>query len=270
MAINPRVSTAAEREVDYPTSDGKPMGETDLHRNDMMDVIQVLEGHFAAEPNVYVTGNLLLFYERGNRRRHVSPDAFVVRGVPKLPPRENYLVWQEGKGPDVVIEITSRTTRREDQQKKRLIYRDVLKVPEYFQFDPTEDYLRPPMQGHRLVEGEYVPIAPVEGRLPSKELGLHLERQGTQLRFYDPATGRRLPTRSEAAAESDLARQEAEAGRQEAEAGRQEAEVGRQEAEAALQQEAETRRRLEAENERLRRELEALRRGLPEGRGPQT
>src|SRR4051812_34348397 len=68
--------TVAEREVDYPTSDGKPMGETDLHRNDMMDVIRVLEGHFAAEPNVYVTGNLLLFYERGNRRRHVSPDAF--------------------------------------------------------------------------------------------------------------------------------------------------------------------------------------------------
>jgi hypothetical protein len=61
----------------------------------------------------------------------------------------------EGKGPDVVVEITSRTTRRENQKKKWVLYRDVLKVPEYFQFDPTRDYLKPPLQGFRLEEGAF-------------------------------------------------------------------------------------------------------------------
>jgi Uma2 family endonuclease len=213
------------------------MAETDLHRGDMVDVIETLEDHFAADPNVYVSGNLLLFYEEGNRRKHVSPDVLVVWGVPKLPLRDYYLVWKEGKAPDVVIEITSKTTRREDQKKKLILYRDVLKVPEYFQFDPTEDYLKPPLQGSRLVEGHYVPIEPVDGRIPSVLLGLHLERRGTELRLFDAGAGRCLPTRAERLAEETAARR----------------------------REAEARQRAEAENDRLRRELEALRRERAEG-----
>jgi hypothetical protein len=84
-----------------------------------------------------------------------------VRGVPKLPPRDHYLIWREGKAPDFVIELTSKTTRKEDQTKKPMLYRDVMKVPENFLFDPTEDYLRPSLQGFRLIEGEYVCVHPV-------------------------------------------------------------------------------------------------------------
>lgn len=236
--------TSAQCEVDYPTSDGRPMAETDLHWNDMVDVVQTLKERYRDDPNVYVGSNLLLFYEEGNRRKHVAPDAFVVRGVPKLPPRDYYLLWKEGKVPEVVIEITSKTTEREDRTKKRLLYRDVLKVAEYFQFDPTEDYLKPPLQGQRLVAGEYVDIEPVEGRLPSAILGLHLERRGVELRLYDPATGRCLLTPAERAAEEHEARRRAE---------------------EALQREAEARQQVEAENERLRRELEALRRAQAGG-----
>jgi Uma2 family endonuclease len=191
------------------------MAETDLHRQDMVDLIETLQDYFAQDPRVYVTGNLLLYYEEGNPRKHVAPDVFVVRGVPKFPPRDYYLLWLEGKPPEVVIELTSKTTRREDQTKKRTLYRDVLKVAEYFQFDPTEDYLKPPFQGHRLVEGDYRPIAAVEGRLPSVVLGLHLERAGTQLRLFDPGAERRLPTRQEALAakeaENEQLRREIEA-----------------------------------------------------------
>lgn len=186
MASTPRAR--ADREIEYPTSDGKPMAETDLHRQVMVDLIETLQAYFAADPLVYVSGDLLLFYEEGNPRRHVAPDVFVVRGVPKLPPRDHYLLWREGKGPDVVIEVTSKTARRVDQTKKRTLYREVLQVPEYFQFDPTEDYLKPPLQGHRLIAGQYVAIEPVAGRLPSLGLGLHLERDGASLRLYDPAT----------------------------------------------------------------------------------
>ncbi len=236
MATTQRSS--ADRKIDYPTSDGKPIAETDLHRRDMVDLIETLEDRFADDPRVYVTGNLLLFYEEGNKRKHVSPDVFVACGVPKLPLRDYYLLWNENKGPDVVIEITSKTTRSEDQKKKRTLYRDVLKVPEYFQFDPTEDYLKPPLQGHRLVDGEYVPIEPVADRLPSAVLGLHLERDGRELRLFDPVTRTRLLTRPEAIAEAEVARRRAEAERQQAEAAR---------------------RDVEAENERLRQEIETLR-----------
>jgi Uma2 family endonuclease len=227
---------ATIREVEYPTSDGKPMAETELHGQDLMDVILTLKEHFAADPNVYAWGNMLMYYVEGDPTKHVAPDFFFVRGVPKLPPRLYYQVWKEGKAPDVIIEIASKTTRRVDEKKKPVIYRDVLKVREYFQFDPKEEYLKPSMQGHRLVRRQYVPIAPREGRLPSKLLGLHLERHGTELRFYDPATGRWLLTPRERAAE----------------------------AEAALLREAEARQRAETENERLRRQLEALKRRLSE------
>lgn len=201
MATTPRFSV--KRKVDYPTSDGKPMAETDVHRQDMVDLIETLQDRYQDDPNTYVTGNLLLFYEEGNRRKHISPDVFLAHGVRKSPPRNYYQMWVEGKGPDLVIEITSKTTRREDEKKKWKIYRDVLKVPEYIQFDPTEDYLRPSMQGHRLIDGEYLPIALVANRLPSEILGFHFERDGTELRLFDPATRRRLLTRAEKIVESE-------------------------------------------------------------------
>ena len=170
MATAPR--QRATREIDYPTGDGKPMAETDVHRQDMVDVIDTLGHRFAHDPLVYVSGNLLLYYKEGDRRKHVSPDVLVAFGVPKEPPRDYYLVWKEGKAPDAVIEITSKSTKREDKTTKWKLYRDVLKVPEYFQFDPTEDYLKPPLQGFRLVAGEYRPIQPVERPLTESGSGL--------------------------------------------------------------------------------------------------
>jgi Uma2 family endonuclease len=216
---------------DYPTSDGRPMAETDWHRELMFDLIKTLQLYFFNNAMVYVSGNLLLFYEQGNRRRHVSPDVFVVKGVPKRQ-RPNYLLWEEGKAPGFVIELTSSSTRNEDVEEKFRLYRDTLRVQEYFLFDPFGDYLDPPLRGYRLRAGRYASIRPVDGRLPSKVVGLHLERNGRDLRLYDPAAGRWLPTPAEQIAE-------AEAGLAEAEAGLAEA---------------------EAENERLRREVEELRR----------
>jgi Uma2 family endonuclease len=152
-----------------------------------------------------------MYYEEGNRRKHVSPDVFVVRGVEKKD-RLNYLIWEEGKGPDFVIELTSKTTRREDQETKWKLYRDRLHVLEYFQFDPTEDYLEPPLQGFRLMNGEYLRIDEVAGRLPSQVLGLHLEKDGEQVRFYDPLRCLRVLTPNERLlAENERLRHENEA-----------------------------------------------------------
>ncbi len=228
----------------YPSSDGRPMAETELHRDVTVDLIDVLQFRYADDPDVYVSGDMLVFYEEGDRLKHLAPDVFVALGCPKLPKRDHFLMWIEGKAPDLVVEITSKSTRREDQGKKLRLYRTALRVPEYFQFDPTEDYLRPPLQGFRLVGDEYVPIEPVEGRLPSEVLGLHFERRGPELHLYDPATGGYLiPSRLRAEAEFERA-----------EAERERAEAERARADRAV-----------ADMEALRRELEALLRAVKDG-----
>jgi Uma2 family endonuclease len=244
-------------DVDYPTSDGKPMAETDTHRQIMVETINVLQQHYASDPMVYVTGNLLLFYAEGDRRRHVSPDVMVVRGVPNVI-RENYLLWQEGRGPDVVFEITSSSTRREDTGRKMDLYRDTLRVSELFLVDPYGDWLNPQLQGFRLRAGQYQPIRPAaDGHLVSRGLGLHVVLRERPVvppgrgrrnrlrhrvwvpRFIDPATGQELQT------DEELRIREAERANREAERANREAERADREA---------------AEAERLRRELEALRR----------
>lgn len=242
-------------EIDYPTTDGRPMAETDHHRDLMVEAIETIKLAHGADPTFYVSGNLLVFYEEGNRRKHVAPDFFAVRGVPN-DRRDHYLIWLEGKAPEVVIEFTSKTTRKEDQKTKLALYRGTLRVQEYFLFDPFGDYLKPPFQGYRLKGSRYVKIRPVTGRLPSEVLGLHLEVHGDRLRFYDPATRRWLPTPDEARRQAEAARQQAETARWRAEAAYLRAENARLQAEAARFQ-------AEAENARLRLQLEELQRRSP-------
>lgn len=245
------------------------MGETDLHREVMFSAIESLKMHYAGQ-RVYVSGNILLFYRPGDRRRHISPDVLVVKDLEHRP-RENYLLWKEGRPPNVVIEVTSRTTRREDLKKKFELYRDEIHVAEYFLFDPLGDYLDPRLQGFRLREGQYEPIESVDGRLPSLELGLIFERHGDQLRIFDPVQGRWLPTHREGFVKgqatiremkvtlrrieaerlrSDAERQQTEMERRQAESERQQAVVERQQA-ATERQQAEIERR-QAERERQR------------------
>ena len=178
----------------YPTSDGRAL-DGDLNRILMMDLIQTLIKFFKGQ-NVYVSGNLLVFFEKGNNKRHVSPDVFVVNGA-EMRMRDNYLVWKEGIPPSVVIEITSKMTRAEDTQKKFKIYRDEIGVAEFFLFDPAGDYLEPRLQGYKLVGADYIPLKAVNGRLFSRELGLWLYHQGEQLRLFDPQANVELESYSE-------------------------------------------------------------------------
>jgi Uma2 family endonuclease len=250
MATNSKTGATLALNSEYPTSDGKPMAETDWHRDLMIALIQTLMHFYAKKRRVYVSGNLLIFYEQGNKRKHVSPDVFVVKGVPKKR-RLNYLVWLEGKGPDFIIELTSRTTRKEDVVTKFQLYQNVLRVGEYFLFDPLGHYLDEQLKGYRLENGLYVPIDAVNGRLPSEVVGLHLETDGLELRLYNPVTDRWIPTPAEIAEAEREARQQAEG------------EVHRLQIEAeGRKREAEARHRAEAEVQRLKRELDELRRRL--------
>lgn len=193
------------------------MAESDLHRDIIFYLIHLLQRFFNGQ-QVYISGNLLVYYEEGNPRRSVAPDCFVVRGV-EARRRLSYRIWEEGKAPEVVFEISSRSTQREDLGKKMRLYAQ-LGVQEYFLYDPTGDYLDPPLAAFELRGEGYVPMEPVAGEdvplaerlldpdagtppeYESKILDLRLMLdEDRQLRLYDIQTGEKLLT-----AEEELAR----------------------------------------------------------------
>ncbi|MBI5303285.1 MAG: Uma2 family endonuclease [Chloroflexi bacterium] len=209
----PKTEPPITARVIYPESDGKPMTETDFHAQVLIYLRTALEYYFRNEPNVYVSGNLMLYYEEGNPAASISPDVFVVKGINKKL-RRTYKLWEEGKAPDVAIEITSRSTRLEDLGNKRALYAE-LGVTEYFIHDPYQEYLKPPLQGYRLEQNNYAPITPdTQAKLHSTILGLALQIIEGDLRLFDPRTGELLKTpleAQEAAEEEAAARQAADA-----------------------------------------------------------
>lgn len=217
------------------------MAETDKHRDLTTYVIEALKARYAGQ-RVYVAGDNFIYFEEGNPKARVSPDAYAVFGV-EMRQRNSYKAWEEaGRLPDVVFEFTSKKTRREDMREKVPLYEQRLRIPEYFLFDPTGDYLKPRLQGFRLLEGRYVPLELVDGRLHSEQLRLHLVQDGERLRLYDPDRGEWLLTPLELDGARNAERRRADAEHQRAEA------------------EARAREAAEAETARLKAELEALRR----------
>jgi Uma2 family endonuclease len=244
--------------VFYPDTDGEPMAESDFQRKPLTYAVEALALHFADRPDVYVSGNLLIYYKKGDNTVSVAPDVFVVFGVTKRD-RNTYKTWVEGKAPDVVIEITSRKTRLRDEREKPEIYRQ-LGVDEYFQYDPTGDYLSPQIKGRRLDGGAYDWIFPrrLKGgglAMESYVLGLELHLVRGELRLYDVRRKSYLQNYAEAvdahkkarnkARSATRARSKAEKQREIEAQARAEAEAQR--AEAERQREIEAQARTEAE-----------------------
>jgi Uma2 family endonuclease len=253
-------------EVEYPESDGRPMGETELHLDWMFRILELLRWRYRGQ-RVYVISNLLLFYQEGNPTKFVVPDNFVVLDCDPSPRRRTFKVWEEGRVPDVVFEVTSRSSRTEDLGSKPQVYAQI-GVKEYFLYDPTSEYLDAPLQGFRLDEGgKYSRIEPTaDGSLRCESLGLVLRLVDQKLLMYDGQTGALLRTAAEAANDArqaaENARQTADDARQAAENARQAAENARQAAETALQA-ADARANIaESHAAQLEQELERLRADL--------
>ena len=233
--------------VHYPSSDGKPMAENDAQRNAIMYGIGALTRHFRDRRDVYVSGDLLIYYEEGNPRVSIAPDVFVVFGVEKRE-RLNYKLWEEGRTPSFVLEVASPSTWRDDLGRKRSVYAR-LGVREYWQYDPLGAHLPARLQGERLTRSGYVrqPAATaLDGTLTllSATLGLELRAApGREMRFRDPATGDDLRSHDEEADGrlAEAAARQAEAAARQAEAEGRLAEAAARQAEAAARRAAETR-----------------------------
>ena len=192
--------------IDYPESDGLPMAENEFQLRSVLYTNSALANYYRARDDVYVVGNLLLYYEPSPRRgvpgKAVAPDLMVVQGASKHM-RSSYVLWEEPKAPDFVLEVASASTYQADQGNKRDLY-ERLGVLEYWLYDPQGEYLRPPLQGFRLVEGRYEPIATAartDGTLVARSdvLGLELRLYpDDRFRFHDPASGQDLLSLDEA------------------------------------------------------------------------
>ncbi|HHJ07320.1 MAG TPA: Uma2 family endonuclease [Anaerolineae bacterium] len=239
------IKTAHPQKIIYPESDGKPMGETDAHITALIYLMNALRDHFRDNPQVYVAGNMFLYYEEGDPAAVVAPDVFVVKGVTKYK-RRTYKMWEEKQAPAVIFELTSRSTRLDDLGSKRVVY-EMLGVQEYYLFDPYGEYLEPRLWAYQLERNddgysEYLRI--MGNTVYSPALDLNLFPDGDLLRLQTPKTGEKLLSDLEAQA----------ARRAEAEARRAETEARRAETEA--------RRAAEAEAAHLRAELARLQAAL--------
>ncbi len=167
---------------DLPCDDGMPL-ETQRHNLQMQLLIDPLLPWLAQREDGYVGGNMFLHFSEAQlknqdfRSRSVAyglgPDVFVVLGVPKGE-RLSWVVWEEGKAPDVIIELISDSTAKTDKTTKKLVYQDQVRVSEYFWYDPfnPEDFA-----GFSLDNGVYQPLSEDEQeRLISERLGLGLVR----------------------------------------------------------------------------------------------
>ncbi len=165
-------------------SDEPPL-ESDLHLQQIILLLTCLDSFWSDRNDYYATGNLAIYYntEQLKKRDFCGPDFFVVLDTEKRP-RKSWVVWGEnGQYPHFIVEILSDSTAEIDRTKKKELYQNIFRTPNYFWFDPVSLEF----QGFRLSEGKYQPINPDENSyLWSDQLELYLGIHERKLRYFTP------------------------------------------------------------------------------------
>ncbi|BCU10731.1 Uma2 family endonuclease [Microcystis aeruginosa] len=186
-------------EVTCPPTDlwsDEPPLESDLHLQQIIILLSCLELLWQEKNDYYASGNLTIYYneEQLKKRDFCGPDFFVVLDTEKRP-RKSWVVWgEQGKYPNVIVEILSDSTANIDRTKKKMLYQNTFRTPNYFWFDPNTLEL----QGFTILEGQYQAISANDrGYLWSEQLGLYLGIFDRKLRYFT-ADGQLVPTPQEA------------------------------------------------------------------------
>jgi Uma2 family endonuclease len=197
-------------EITCPPTDlwsDEPPLESDLHLQQITILIGCLERLWQERNNYYASGNLTIYYneEQLKKRDFCGPDFFVVLDTEKHS-RKSWVVWGEGgKYPNVIVEILSPSTANIDRNKKKNLYQNTFRTPNYFWFDPESLEL----QGFRLIAGQYQAIPANEnGYLWSEQLELYLGIFERKLRYFTP-TGELVLTAAEAELQERQAKEQA-------------------------------------------------------------
>ncbi|MEH2052771.1 Uma2 family endonuclease [Nostoc sp.] len=160
-------------QAELPYDDGIPM-DSARHKAQMDLLIDALIPWLSEREDGFIGGNMFVYYSLAQVRNKdfKGPDFFAVLGVPKGE-RRSWVVWEEGKAPDVVIELLSDSTAQADKNLKKLIYQNQMRVPEYFWYDPFNP---DDLAGFSNEKGVYQPIAAnAQNQLVSQSLGLALQ-----------------------------------------------------------------------------------------------
>ncbi len=200
------VPASPPTEIEYPESDGEPMGETGYHVRATMDLYSALSEFFSEQDDIYVAADMFMYYEEGNPSACKAPDVMVIKGAGNHE-RRIFKTWEEQTVPCVIFEVTSKFSIVDDTITKGTVYAQ-LGVREYILFDPLHEYLSQQLIGFRLGKEGYAQITPDEnGNLFSEELGVVLSLEEHYLRVLDPNTAQPVPSLHEAVS---LMRQESQ------------------------------------------------------------
>jgi Uma2 family endonuclease len=237
--------TARELEMQMPDASqllsDEPEMESSLHYMQLLLLVTCLEWAWQERNDFFIGANLTIYFSRQQlkNRDFRGPDFFLVKNTARTP-RNSWVVWEEdGRYPDLIIELLSNSTAQVDRTLKRDLYAERFHTPEYFYFSPeTLEFA-----GFRIEINKYQPILPnAQGWLWSETLGFFLGIHEGQLRYFS-LEGMLIFTPQEAAKNEILkANQErlkAEEAQQIAEEAQQIAEQERQsakQAQAELQQ----------------------------------
>jgi Uma2 family endonuclease len=218
------MTTKAQKLAPLPDPpEGKPEDMTNFNQTNITGNAHNLMHHLGNFETTLVAGEHYMARTRPREMTGVRyPDLLVAFGVnPEAYRQSNaYIIDEQGKPPDFVMEIASPSTRDQDATVKRREY-EALGIPEYWRFDEKGDSHRAKLAGDRLVDGKYVPI-PIDEPRPgtlqgySQALGLLIRWNEGQLQWIDPSTEDRIPS-LQTEREGRLAEQE---GRLAAERGR--------------------------------------------------
>ena len=241
--------TPGPDELRLPSCEDEPVSQNSRQFTAVHESAGSLRLHWRGREDVYVGGDQFVYWDR--QKPPAAPDVFVAFGVANRH-RSSYVVWEEGKPPDFVLEVASPSSRQRDEKAKPNLYAK-MGVPEYFWYDP-EGKLEPALSGFQLRHGSYEALP--EERLPdgapgvrSKVLGLTLcigptgpEPLDVSLRWYDHTADEFLPARHELADGKRVA----EARAAESQATTKRALAAAERAEARAEQEAAARATAEA------------------------
>jgi Uma2 family endonuclease len=224
------MTVATNTAIHYPTGDGQPVAETFAHLYAILMTIELLRLYLQGQ-QATILGNQFLYYEQGTPSKRIAPDVFVIFDV-EPGGRDNYKIWEEGSVPRVTFEMTSPSTKKEDDGPKKKLYAQI-GVQEYWQFDPKGEWIQEQLRGYRLENGQYESIADNI----SSVLQLRLEVDNSLISsptaliaFYRLDTGEKLLLPVELQAKMRIAEQEALLSKQEAVSAKQEAVSAQQKA----------------------------------------
>jgi len=182
-------------EIFYPSEDGEPLAETSLHADAIIAIVTMLRNYLAiafGDRSPVVLADQFLYYAQGFPRLRVAPDVMVIFDIPQVP-YDNYKIWEFGRVPSVVFEISSAGTQTQDREYKKTLY-ESLGICEYWLFDPKGEWIAEKLRGYQLLQHDSEQDPRYEAIVDrcSNELGLRLEVEGNMLAFYRRDTEEKL------------------------------------------------------------------------------